>query len=351
MKKTLIVILTGFLAYTTYGQSENASSLIEEGVALHDQAQYQEAIEKYQEALILDPDNVNAYYEMAFSYLALENFDKTEELCRETIDRFPDSPVLKHVYTSYANSLDQRGKSEEALKIYDEGIKKFPDYNMLHFNKGVTTFGLNRLEETRESFRKSAQLNPNHSSSFYYLGLLEEQMGNRISCILSLSRFLILEPKGQRANQILPFLTEYVNTLYVNEVQGSTISTMSTAHTRIDKEKDDFEDIEKGLGYIATFSALLENEEEQKAELEEFETHMQTIFELLEANKKRKKGFNWEFLSPFFIDLYKNGFVETFVYDINSFENGSETIPVWFDNNAEQFNKYVDWLNGYKFED
>jgi len=44
------------------------SDLIKQGVQLNDQGKYTEAIDKYNEALKLEPENAQANYEMAFHF-------------------------------------------------------------------------------------------------------------------------------------------------------------------------------------------------------------------------------------------------------------------------------------------
>jgi len=334
----------------SYGQSGYVESILEEGVTLHDQGKYKEAIEKYKEALELDSNSVTAIYEMAYSYLMLKNNSETERLCKEAIANFPESEVLMDVYTSYANSLDMRGEAEEALKIYDEGIAKFPDYNMLHFNRAITLYGLEDFYGALNGFKKSARLNPAHASSFYYLGIVEDKMGNRISMILSLSYFLILEPKGARAKLILPYLTDKVNNMYAYRKSGGTISTVSTAGARMDTTASEFKEVESALAMLAVLMSIPGMEEKYKSEQEEFKVNIETIFQLLKANKEVKTGFYWEFLVPFFVDLEELGFVETFVYDINSFESDSKRVAKWVKRHRKKLDVYIAWVNKYEFK-
>jgi putative transport protein len=77
MMKKLILLISLLVTISTVGlhsQTNNAQELIEEGVSLHDEGEYEEAIERYNEALELDSTLINAVYEMSLSYLALKEF-------------------------------------------------------------------------------------------------------------------------------------------------------------------------------------------------------------------------------------------------------------------------------------
>ena len=282
------------------------------------------------------------------TYLALKDFTNTESICQRAINKFPDNKGLKNIYTTYGNSFDDRQKPEEALKIYTQGLGKFPDYYMLHFNKGITEYGLKRNYDARTSFQKAITLNSKHASSYYYLGIIEDNFGNRIPAILTLSRFLILEPKGKRAEKILPYLTKKVINMYFTEKTGSSSATFSSANTRIDTTADSFQKVEFGILAIETSSPLFP-EKETPTELEKFEIKSQTIFQYLKAYKKDNSGFYWDFLAPYFIDLESQKHVKTFTYYINYYVTDNKDVEKWIKENEKEVNKFYDWNKNYKW--
>ncbi len=347
-QKIIITTSLFLLTLTLFAQTEKASALIDEGVALYDQGKYAEAIDRYKESYKLDSNSVVMFSEIAMTYLALKDFKNTESICQRAIKNFPDNKGLKNIYSTYGNSLDDQKKPEEALKIYVAGINKFPDYYMLHFNKGITEYGLKRNYEARTSFQSAIKLNPKHASSYYYLGIIEDNFGNRIPAILNLSRFLIIEPKGERAEKILPYLTKAVNNMYYQQKIGNSTATMSSAKTRTDTTASSFDKVEFGILSIETTSSLfLENE--KKTDLEKFETRTQTIFEYLKAYKKDNSGFYWEFLAPYFVDLESQKYVKTFTYYINYFVTDNKDVEKWFNSNEKDFDIFFNWSKNYKF--
>ena len=220
---------------------------------------------------------------------------------------------------------------------------------MLYFNKGVTEYGLKRNYDARTSFQNAIKINPKHASSFYYLGIVEDNFENRIPAIMALSRFLILEPKGKRAEKILPYLSEKFNNMYYNVTTGKTITTMSSAKKRNDTTASSFDKVEFGILAIETTSALFIDKKKKQTNLEKFEIKSQTIFEYLQAYKKENSGFYWDFLAPYFIDLELQKYVKPYTYYINYFVTDDKDVEKWIKKNENDVNKFYDWNKNYKW--
>ncbi len=78
-------------------------------------------------------------------------------------------------YISRINALSERGDHEAALKIAEEGLKKFPENGSLLIGKGNALHGLGRAEEAVSFFKKGAELLPEDPVSLSNLaGVLYE---------------------------------------------------------------------------------------------------------------------------------------------------------------------------------
>jgi len=233
--------------------------------------------------------------------------------------------------------------------LFGEGISKYPDYYMLRFNKGITEYHLKKPYVARACFEDAIRLNPNHASSFYYLGVVEDAFGNRIAATLAFSRFLILEPKGQRAEQILPFLIKKVNGMYYQEVKDNITSTNSSAPKRTDTSANGFTKVESALSAYVEISSLPGLSGRKQSELDKFEALASVIFESLEDCKQENPGFYGGFLFPYFMDMDLKQHTRAFGYFISHYETKDQQVANWPDKNEQAMNAFIEWNKNYKW--
>src|SRR5437016_10367088 len=108
------------------------AALTREGIALHDQHNYEGAIAKYKQVLSENPWEVTALYELAFSYF--ENKNYKDALATTHLGVQCKSERLPLFYTLMGSSLDDLGRGQEAIEVYKAAIKQNPRIELLHYN-------------------------------------------------------------------------------------------------------------------------------------------------------------------------------------------------------------------------
>jgi len=69
-----------------------------------------------------------------------------------------------------ASVLFQNGKTEEAMKIYDEIITAFPNCKEAYFNKGIILYQKKLYDKAIELFSKSIQVDPMYGKAYLFRG-------------------------------------------------------------------------------------------------------------------------------------------------------------------------------------
>lgn len=352
MKKILVIIFTLTINFALSQNKIAAEKLVDEGVALHDKGNYDEAINKYNKALELDKDNIFALTEKAFTLNSLNKYDESIAICKLAIEKYPKDNSLKNIYVTYGNALDELKKSDESIAIYNEGIKEFPEYYQLYYNKGITTARTGKFDDAILSFQHALLINPKHAGSINAIAKLENINGHKIPAILSYCRFLIIEPQSQRAKENLNSLKELMSSNVKKTGENSISVTIDpklfSEKNKTDKPKEnDFSTTE----LITTMDTAQDYDEKNinKTEVEKFARKFETICSSLSEMKKKNYGFYWDIIVPYFLEMKKNNLIEPFSYVVFA---SSETKEVneWLNKNQKQINAFYEWTKNYKWK-
>ena len=115
------------------------------------------ALIELQDALLLNPDNVNAHFQMALYYLEIKRTDKAKETLGEVIKRSPDHvDALFHL----ANLAAEEHDFATAIQWLDKVLDLEPDNMSALYNRAVGFYYLNDLEKALDAFRNISQKDP-----------------------------------------------------------------------------------------------------------------------------------------------------------------------------------------------
>ena len=274
--------------------------LIADGVRLHDAGDYAGAIEQYQAAIDDGADTVLARYEMALSYLALD--DKTAALAIAEQAAEEDHPLRPKLYMIIGSILDQTGDSDAAINTFEKAIALEPDSFLLHFNLGVTLLGREEWEPARPHFERALVLNPDHPSSHLYLGLALSNLDQRMPAIAAYTRFLMLEPTSARA----AYATEAIEQLFLT---GYGKDSENGATTITIGDSGDVEKNAADLALLIVQAAADQKEGDGSADLVSRLRSALAIF--AELSKPESPGFAADYYAPYFQALLSAELLET----------------------------------------
>lgn len=350
MKGKILLLLLALLSTGLFAQQkEEAEKLVDEGIVLHDKGSYALAISKYDKALELDKDNLSALTEKAYSLLSLGKYEESVQYCEKAYETHPGEKELNLVYTTNGNAFDAMNKPEKSIKVYDEGIKQFPDYYLLYFNKGVTLINIRKTEEAIKCFQQAVTLNPVHSGSHNAMARLLQFQKQNIPSILAYCRFLAVESRTSRAKENLASLKKLINGNA--EKTGDKSVTISLSPEMLDnvgKKGKNKENNFSTTDMILSMSSALnfEKENEDKPEVKRFISKLETVCASLDETRKDNYGFYWAYYAPYFIEMKKQNLVETFAY-IAFASTEDQQVAAWLKANQAATDKFYEWSKGF----
>lgn len=325
----LLMLLAASAVAAAEPPAQGAMTLVREGIRLHDEGRYEEAIAKYREALAVDPGNVDASYEIACSQFAMGRYDECVATAKPLLGRA--GRLESAVYVVLANCHDLAGEPKKALRLFEKGMKEFPQDAVLAFNAGVTRARREEWSEARELFQRAIENDPLHRSAHLNLGVAYRVGGYRVQAILAYLRFLSLETEGARArgaaNEVLYLL-------------GAGFSKTSDQEHRIELILDlpaDEGDYRSAELVRALGGSIVETEEwKDKSAGEKLVYRVDSLLASIdEGGGDRGRDFARATFMPFLRALREAGMLETFVHRLFA-PVGPPELAAWLDQHPEQ---------------
>jgi tetratricopeptide (TPR) repeat protein len=291
---------TGSTPTPLAGPAADVNALLREGIALHDKGDFDAAIEKYRQALALDPENAVILYEMGSSQFRKRDL-KAAQVTAEKVLTLRGAP--RDAWVLAGNVYDDLGDPARAVASYQAGIERYPEFFLLYFNLGATYRRLRKLPLARACLENSVALEPRHASSHFYLGRNYMEEGYRVPAILALTRFLILEPKTQRSGNAIGYLDEIFKSGVKKDSPGHTTITMNMD---LPKDEGDFSAADLMVSISQTVQDLdpaSGHKPEGPPEMDRLATVLAAV---AESGKDAGKGFAAEYYAPPVIELARH---------------------------------------------
>jgi tetratricopeptide (TPR) repeat protein len=204
------------------------------GVALGRAGRVPEAIERFEEALFLDPNFAEAHDNLGIALVrvgkvqeAIGHFEQAARLkpgsaeahhnlgaaferqgkVQEAIQQFEEALRLNPNYTeaqySLGVALARAGRVPEAIGHWEQALRIYPDYAEAHYNLGVALASEGRIPEAIEHWEQAVRIKPDYVNAHYHLGVALEESGRVAEAIVQYEQALRIKPDFASARERL----------------------------------------------------------------------------------------------------------------------------------------------------
>ena len=132
------------------------------------------ALEQYEAARALAPDNVAILLNVGGALVSLSRFEQAERELRraQKLD-----PSRADVHTQLGTMFFKRGLYANAEIELKRAVELDPESGNGYFYRGESLNQLGRVDEALESLERAVQLQPNNARAYYVMGLLFDRKG------------------------------------------------------------------------------------------------------------------------------------------------------------------------------
>ena len=167
--------------------AKKSADLLQQGLALHNAGQLEQARAIYEEILKLNPKHFDALQLLGAIAAQTKQWDKALGLLT---DALKINTTNASVYNNRGIVLQELKRLDEALASYDRAIEFKRDYAEAYSNRGNVLKELKRLDEALASYEKALNYKPDYAEAYSNKGNLlnelkrfEEALANHIKAI------------------------------------------------------------------------------------------------------------------------------------------------------------------------
>ena len=204
------------LAQTAVTQDLEAAGLFQQGVMRYNRGDFQAAESALRAALSRDSNLGVARNYLGNIFLKQNRLDAAIQEYGEAIRLNPD---LAEAYYNLGLALHKQEQNEAAITAYRQALVVEPTMANAQYNLGLALYQQGRKEEAIAAYEQSIHLDKDNANAYFNLGIALQEQGDTAKAISAYREVLILNPQS---------ITAYNNLGGLLAVRGQTPEAIKT---------------------------------------------------------------------------------------------------------------------------
>jgi tetratricopeptide (TPR) repeat protein len=151
------------------------------------------AIAKFEEALKLNPDLIEAHSVLADVYVEQKKYPQAIASAERVLQAKPNDPAALAALYDAAVATGDKARAEATLKALAGGAPG-RDTAVRLLNKGVADFNENRMDDALAAFESAERADPAFPKTQYMLGLTYANLDNKAKAVEHLAKYIEMAP-------------------------------------------------------------------------------------------------------------------------------------------------------------
>jgi len=192
-------------------QLSGDATLIEKGKQLHAEANYDEAIEVFNEFLTKQPDFYQTHILIGNVYKDKGELDAAMASFKKALEIAPtdgtDIPVIAQANSAIGDLYIRKNDLDTAQKFFQKSLNLNPKDEILAYNVGEIFFANAKTDEAIKYFQLALSIKPNWALPYQKIGYAYLNSADYKNAIAAFNKFLELDPQSDEAATIQELIT------------------------------------------------------------------------------------------------------------------------------------------------
>jgi tetratricopeptide (TPR) repeat protein len=170
------------------------------GYILYDNGVFDEAIEKFQESIKLEPNNNYGYIGLGATFSKQKRYDQAITFFKKSISLRGEN--LKITYVAWGNMYMEQGKYDEAIAKYKEALKLDNKYHEAYTNWGVVLHQQGKCDDAIAKYQKAIEFNPKLAFVYSCWADVLNENKEYEKAIRKLETSIAIDPKNRHVYEV-----------------------------------------------------------------------------------------------------------------------------------------------------
>jgi len=236
-------------------KEKSARKKFESGVLFLNQELFNEALEQFNQCILIDKTIAEAFSNRGIAYNGLREFEKAILDYKQAIKL---NPNYAEAFCNLGVSLNHLRRFEEATQYFEQSIKIKPLLFTAFLNLGISLHQLFRFSDALKKYEVALRLNPTNPFIYQHMGLTYFALKNYDAAFVSYDKAITLNPKliDTYVNAGLAFmalknpkeaLAIYDEALLVNKKSARIYVLKAEALKELKRDKEAIESLSSAL--------------------------------------------------------------------------------------------------------
>ena len=158
---------------------------------------FEEAIENFDQALVVKPTDTDAALFAGGAYQQLGNLDKASEYFYKLVELDSADQQIYNFLLAY--ETDEKENYEKASEILEKAQEKYPDDVNLKKQEVNLLLKQDKTEEAKQELEEAIQAEPDNAALYFNLGYLNEELEDQEAAIEAYKKALEVDPTYKNA--------------------------------------------------------------------------------------------------------------------------------------------------------
>jgi tetratricopeptide (TPR) repeat protein len=188
----MLAVVVGYLAVATGCSNIQSQAANVEGVKLYQQGNYQQASDRFQQAIAQNPRSPEGYYNLAASlhktgtlYNRPSDLQQAENLYNQCLERDPNHTEC---YRGLAVLLTETGRQQEAFNLMNHWAGNSPKSPEPKIELARLLEEANQPEQAKAQLVDALTIDPHNARALTALGRLRDQSGDHMQALANYQR-------------------------------------------------------------------------------------------------------------------------------------------------------------------